>query len=368
MAGLLDGLFGGALGGGGGGGSGILGALTDWNSLSPTIGGMFSNNQNALLGLGLGLMSGDPRMAMQGAMLGRTSDSQAAKQRREEEERKRQASAIAGYGGRMGWDPALIELAQSNPNLASSAVSASLKKQFGSGDAEEYGLNPQYGVDAQGNPVLLQLGKSGSAKQTQLPEGVQLSREPIRLDAGTHFVLLDPITRQPIGQIPKNLAGAEAEKAVGKAQGEAQATLGTDLAAADRTIQEIDALVKHPGLDSIVGPLDQYRGSTFLGSEGRDALARYDQLKGRAFLQAYAILKGGGPITNIEGQKAEDAMARMKRALSEDDFRTALKDFRDAVAEGMQKLRQRAGQGGPGAPSAGGRGGTTSSGLNWSLE
>lgn len=368
MAGLLDGLFGGALGGGDGGGSGILGALTDWNSLSPTIGGMFSNNQNAMLGLGLGLMSGDPKMAMQGALLGRTSDTAAAKQRREDQEKQQQAASVEAYAKRAGMDPTMISLLKQNPTLATSVIGDRMKKQLGADGPEEYGLNPQYGVDAQGNPVLLQLGKSGSAKQTQLPEGVQLSREPIRLDAGTHFVLLDPITRQPIGQIPKNLAGAEAEKAVGKAQGEAQATLGTDLAAADRTIQEIDALVKHPGLDSIVGPLDQYRGSTFLGSEGRDALARYNQLKGRAFLQAYAILKGGGPITNIEGQKAEDAMARMNRALSEDDFRTALKDFRDAVAEGMQKLRQRAGQGGSGAPSAGGRGGTTSSGLNWSLE
>lgn len=79
-----------------------------------------------------------------------------------------------------------------------------LKMERGGGEGAQFGLNPQYGVDAQGNPVLMQLGSDGRAVQTQMPDGVSLSKEPIRLDAGTHFVLLDPITRQTVGTIPKN--------------------------------------------------------------------------------------------------------------------------------------------------------------------
>lgn len=341
MAGLLDGLFGGALGGGGGG-SGILGALTDWNSLSPTIGGMFSNNQNALLGLGLGLMSGDPRMAMQGAMLGRTSDTQAAKQRREEEERKRQASAIAGYGGRMGWDPALIELAQSNPNLASSAVSASLKKQLGGGEEERFGLNPQYGVDAQGNPVLLQMGTGGTVKQATLPEGVSLSREPIRLDAGTHFVLLDPITRQPIGQVAKDLAGAEQQKVLGKATGEAQADLGGTMSKAQESLALINKLRTHPGRQLATGKTS-FMGA-MPGTEAYDFSRLNDQVAGRAFLEAFESLKGGGQITEVEGRKATEAIARLDRAQTEEGYMQALKDLEEVITAGMNRARQRAGQ------------------------
>jgi flagellar protein FlgJ len=97
-----------------------------------------------------------------------------------------------------------------------------------------------------------------------------------------------------------------------------------------------------------------------LGNEGRDALARFNQLKGKAFLQAYTTLKGGGQITEVEGQKAQDAMARMDRAQSEETFKQALTDFRDAVKTGIQKLKEK---GGVGVPQ-----GTTSTGLSWSIE
>jgi len=96
-------------------------------------------------------------------------------------------------------------------------------------------------------------------------------------------------------------------------------------------------------LPDIVGPLDQYRSGLLLGSDGRDALARFRQLEGRAFLQAYGMLKGGGQITEIEGIKAERAMARMDRAQGEKEFKQALSDFRDAVRDGLDKLRERAG-------------------------
>lgn len=211
------------------------------------------------------------------------------------------------------------------------------------GGAAELGLNPQYGVDDQGNPVLIQIGKDGKAVQTAMPEGVSLSKEPIKLDAGTHWVLLDPITRQPVGQVSKEIAEAESQKALGKAQGELTATLPSDMLSSTQTVAQIDELLRNPGLDAIVGPLDQFRPSWTMGDQGRDALARYNQLKGRAFLQAYSMLKGGGQITEVEGKKAEDAMARMDRAQDEATFRQALQDFRDAVQEGQRKLLEKAG-------------------------
>jgi flagellar protein FlgJ len=88
-----------------------------------------------------------------------------------------------------------------------------------------------------------------------------------------------------------------------------------------------------------------------LGEKGNDALARYKQLQGQAFLQAYNLLKGGGAITDIEGKKAESAMARLDRAQSEDTFKEALKDFRDAIESGITKLKAKAGAG-PVAPAA----------------
>lgn len=228
-------------------------------------------------------------------------------------------------------------------------------RQDGDGGVER-GLTPQYGVDANGNPVLIQLGKDGTAIQTAMPEGVTLSKEPIKLDAGTHFVLLDPITRQPVGTIPKENYQEAFDTAsggsAGKAQAEAAANLPTDLATAEQAITELDELINHPGLSAIAGPMDQYRPSWAMGAEGRDALARFNQAKGRAFLQAFGMLKGGGQITEVEGLKAEQAMARMDRAQSEAEFKRALEDFRDAVKTGMDKMRQRAGARGDVAPAS----------------
>lgn len=215
----------------------------------------------------------------------------------------------------------------------------------GAGTAK-YGLSPVYGIDAKGNPSIVQLGADGNPIQPKLPEGFQIARDPIKVDGPTGTTILDPQTRQTIQFIPKDLRGAEQQKAVGEAEGKAAATLPSGVIEAEATKTKIDDLLKNEGLDSIVGPIDQFRPSWTMGAQGRDALARYNQLKGTAFLQAFATLKGGGAITEVEGTKAESAIARMDRAQSEQDFKLALTDFRDAIDTGMKKLRAAAGPAG----------------------
>lgn len=244
------------------------------------------------------------------------------------------------------------------------------QKRAGAG---EYSLQPIYGTDENGNPIVIQLGKSGESIQSKLPKGVRISTGVEKIDLGDKWALLDKRSGQYVGTIPKDLAAAAAAKAKGTIQGTAQGTLPTDLMNGDQTVAQIDQLLKNPGLDSIVGPIDQFRPSYMLGDQGRDALARYNQLKGKAFLSAYATLKGGGQITEVEGAKAENAMARMDRAQNEATFRSALSDFRDAVKLGMQKLREKAGlpaaQPGIAAPAAAGPAmNKTKSGVQWSVE
>lgn len=222
-------------------------------------------------------------------------------------------------------------------------------------------LSPIYGTDANGNPVALQLSNKGGAQTVQLPSGVTLSKNPIKIDTGTEIQFMDPITRQIVARQPKNLAAAAAETAKGKIQGQVQAALPGDISNAEQTVDQITKLIDNKGLPEIVGPLDQYRPSWTMSGSGRDALARYNQLKGKAFLQAYSTLRGGGQITEVEGQKAQDAIARMDRAQNEEDFKQALTDFRDAVKTGVQKLKEKAGVSGLTQ-------GKTASGLAWSVE
>jgi hypothetical protein len=66
-------------------------------------------------------------------------------------------------------------------------------------------------------------------------------------------------------------------------------------------------------------------------------------------------LKGGGAITDYEGQKAEAALARLNQAQSVEDFNAALDEFNYHVQLGLHLLQQQAGkqrmeQSAPGAP------------------
>lgn len=216
----------------------------------------------------------------------------------------------------------------------------------------EYSLNPVYGTNDKGETVLMQTGKNGEAIQTKLPPGVKVSSGIEKVDLGTHWALYDKKSGVPLGTQPKDLQGKEAAEERGSAQGKAQAALanGADLDA-EATKKKIDEFISHKGFNEVFGQLDQFRPSWTHSNEGADALARYKQLKGVAFLSAYQMLKGGGAITDIEGQKAGEAMARLDRAQSEDEAKQALRDFKGAVDIGLQKLKRAAG-GGSTAPAA----------------
>ena len=222
------------------------------------------------------------------------------------------------------------------------------RKRAGAG---EFGMTPIYGTMADGKPGIMQLGKNGTPQMVPLPDGFQIARDPIKVDGPTGTTILDPQTRQQVGFIPKDIRGAKIEESLGKAQGAARATLPTDLQAGQFAIDEINKLIDSKGFNEVFGSLDQFRPNFTMSAEGKDALARFDQLKGRAFLQAYTTLRGGGQITEVEGKKAEDALARLNRSLSETEAKQALADFRDAVTVGMQKLREKAGVAPESAPA-----------------
>ncbi len=211
----------------------------------------------------------------------------------------------------------------------------------GAGEGPRRSLQPIYGVDEQGNPVVMQPGDDGTVARSVMPQGVTVSNKPLQMDAGTHFVLIDPVTRQQIGQVPKNVAGAAQQKAIGTASGEAQAQLPGAEGMASQIGKHIDELANDPYLPNMLGPLASRMPN--VSADAARVQARMDQLKGGVFLQGYQMLKGGGAITEVEGLKAENAMARLSAAQNLQDYRAALGDFRDALSTGLAKLRSQAG-------------------------
>ncbi len=106
---------------------------------------------------------------------------------------------------------------------------------------------------------------------------------------------------------------------------------------ADYLNQQLDGLLSSPGKKQAIG------GSSVLpivpGTDAADFVARLEQIKGEQFLQAFQSLKGGGQITEIEGQKATDAIARMQRSQSEPEFDKSVNEFKGIVAIATKRAK-----------------------------
>ena len=126
--------------------------------------------------------------------------------------------------------------------------------------------------------------------------------------------------------IPGGPADTKKIAAEEKAKTAAQKT--TDFA--DMGIGVIDQLLSAPGLGRITGWSSKL--PIFPGTDQAKADALAKQLEGQAFLQAFQSLKGGGAITNVEGEKATAAIARLQRNQSEGDYKGALQELRGILA------------------------------------
>lgn len=207
------------------------------------------------------------------------------------------------------------------------------------GGRETFGLTPVYGTDAKGNPVMLQTGSLGTIRQAPLPEGVSAAPGGTqRIDLGTHYAILDR-NGAMIGQMPKDLAGAEAAKVRGKTVAENEGAAPEAIVKADSILQNIDGVLSHPGIKlgtGVTSALNVVPGTNqFAFGE------RVKQLQGQAFLQAFESLKGGGQITQVEGDKATAAIARLNTGQSEKDFRQALGELRDIVTRARERAAAR---------------------------
>jgi hypothetical protein len=135
------------------------------------------------------------------------------------------------------------------------------------------------------------------------------------------------------------------EKSAGEVRGKSGAQSIVDapkeVMTADQAITSIDAALSHPGQRKAVGT-----GSYvpwIRGSEAADYGLIVNQLKGQAFLQAFESLKGGGQITEVEGQKATQAITTLDTSQSLDAHRKALEDLRNIAIKARERAQSRIG-------------------------
>ena len=160
----------------------------------------------------------------------------------------------------------------------------------------------------------IDMGRKAKAAQqrTQLLGGLGTSREAILAAAAQGFID-GPTAKLMIEELDR------------------QKTEKTEIAGKAALMARIDALMNDPNLEDALGFEGIVRG--FASTVGLDPnVARVNemikQIRGDVFLQAFEKLKGGGQITELEGQKAEQAMARLGQMQGYDDYVNSLKELR----------------------------------------
>lgn len=115
----------------------------------------------------------------------------------------------------------------------------------------------------------------------------------------------------------------------------------------DSMIDTIDSLLEDPGLGQVSGGIAGLQGRQSqlfpVTRAQRRIQSKLDQLKGKVFLDAYERLKGGGVITEIEGKKAEQALAALDQSQSDEDYKKALQNLRDVVSSGLARQQEELG-------------------------
>lgn len=225
------------------------------------------------------------------------------------------------------------------------------------GGAAETSLTPLWVQDTDpksptfGKPVPAQLNKAGKLVRTELPAGV---------------VPVDPATLQG----DKTTATVDAKTAAAARAALPGAQQAFDLAtkAADALLNDSAGMQDQFG--NLLGVPNQMMPMARPGSDMARFRTELAQAQGNAFLQARQVLKGAGQVTDYEGAKAESAYSRMVLAAQQNnqqEFVSAVQDFKQAVAEGYAKLQAAANneyaKGGPGVT---GNGNQTSTGVQWS--
>lgn len=192
-------------------------------------------------------------------------------------------------------------------------------------------LNPETG-----RYEAVQFGGRGQVKRTELG-----GLTPSKGVSTVGDLLIDNATGGTVRNVGANLANAASMKEQGEAEGKAIADLPRQIDNAQLALDTINSIRTHPGKAAGTGAIGGMLPG-IPGTQQRGFVNLVDQAKGQVFLQAFNSLRGGGQITEAEGSKATQALARIDRAQTQQDFDRALDDYAAIVQNGLSRAKAQA--------------------------
>ena len=257
-------------------------------------------------------------------------------------DRQRKQDAMAQQMQALQMEAARRQIAQQQ---AAKSSEARLKSQelygghpMGSQAAADYraNLDPATAAAFEADPAAAALYRFQQQNQVFAPQRSRLlSPEELQQQ-----IAIAAASAGATAQARSDIVSAETKEA-------ARAVLPDAVAEAEQTKRLVEDLLAHPGFSGSVGMPESSLSSVLFRISGRPLpgspeagfMARLEQLGGKSFLQAFESLKGGGQITQIEGEKATNAINRLQqRGQSEEEYRAAAQEFIGIVDRGIDRL------------------------------
>ncbi len=185
-------------------------------------------------------------------------------------------------------------------------------------------------IDENGNPV------SFNPKQGSRPSALQIADE--LSDPNISKERKDAI-REALRKQSSQVGEDEKFKQLSKVAVEQAVELPKTISNSVEILNKVDRTLAEPGFDKNFGI--QGKLVSIPGWEAKDAEARIESLLGSAFLSAYDSLRGTGQITQIEGDKATQAILAIDYNTSPQQARAIMQEFRDLVARGAERAKVR---------------------------
>ncbi len=189
---------------------------------------------------------------------------------------------------------------------------------------------------------IMQTHRSGKTSFSKVDGKEVYAKNPLKVvedSAGTHVVdtrsgFMDTLTT------PEQLGTGAGVQKLTASQVEMRNNIPATITKVQDTLRLVDELESHPGFSGAVGAS---LSPNWAGSARRGFHIREDQLKGGSFLEGVKELSGLGALSDAEGKKAGDAVARMDSAASESEYLTALEDYRMVLRRGVRNAYEKAG-------------------------